>query len=90
MAPVDSSYVLTIPDSRLRARHSFDIFQDQKLALDRLQMATRDVSGEKPGLGEMVKAALDNYIRQRAAELPNVMMLAPGDKRSSRKEPAHG
>ena len=87
---VDNSYVLTVPETRVRVRHSFDIFEDQKLALDRLQMATRDVSGDKPGLGEMVQTALDDYIRHRAAELPNATMLAPDGKRLNAKEPAHG
>ena len=89
-ARIANSYVLTVPETRVRIRHSFDIFEDQKLALDRLQMATLDVSGDKPGLGEMVQTALDDYIRRRTAKLPNVTMLAPDRKHLNAKELAHG
>jgi hypothetical protein len=53
-------------------------------------MATLDVSGEKPGLGDMVQTALDDFIRRRAAELPNVTMRTPDGNPSKPKEPAHG
>ena len=49
--------------------------------------ATR-LSGGKPGLGELVQTALDDYIRQHATELPNVTMLAPDHKHFNGKEPA--
>lgn len=77
-----NSYLIAVPEDRVRTRHSFGIFEDQKLALDRLQMAIRDVEGEKPNLGEMVQRALDDYIERRTRELPNVQMLNRTNERS--------
>lgn len=69
-----SSYLISVPEERVEVRHSFDVFEDQKLALDRLQMAIRDNGGPKPNLGDMVQQALDAYIKRQTNELPNVQM----------------
>lgn len=68
----DTAYVITVPGERRKARQSFGIYEDQKRALDTLQMAVRDVEGEKPDLGAMVREALAAYIERRTKELPNV------------------
>ena len=67
-----NSYVIAVPKDRVKSRHTFGIFEDQKQALDSLQMAARDMQGKKPSLGEMVREALDDYIETRTDELPNV------------------
>ena len=85
---VANSYLIEVPEKRVKTRHSFDVFEDQKLALDRLQMATRDIEGEKPNLGEMVQEALDDYIQKRTDELPNVRTMKRTDNRSN-EQSAH-
>jgi hypothetical protein len=50
------------PDDRVRIRHSFDVYQDQLVALGDIQIAAFRRSGRKPPIGELVQAALDEYI----------------------------
>jgi hypothetical protein len=52
---------------RVRIRHSFDIYQDQLIALADIQIAAFRLTGRKPPIGELVQEALDEYI-QSAAE----------------------
>ncbi len=47
---------------RTRVRHSFDIWQDQLLALAAIQAQRFSRTGRKPKLGELVQEALDAYI----------------------------
>ena len=75
-------YMIAVPQDRSRVRHTFGIFEDQKRALDRLQMAIEDFEGDKPTLGEMVQGALDAYIRKRTMELPNVRLSDRPNERS--------
>jgi hypothetical protein len=84
------------PDRALAgsSRRSFDVFEDQKLALDHLQLAIQDLEGDKPNLGEMAREALDNYIRKCAIELPNVrtnhQTAERTDETSSEEDPTYG
>lgn len=86
-APPINSYVIRIPQPRRKVRRSFDVFDDQRLALDLLRMAIQDVRGEKPTLGDLVQEALDDYVGRRTDELPNVRMVpstdGPPDKGST-------
>jgi hypothetical protein len=61
---------------RRKVRHPFDIYDDQLEALKKLQIAIREVSGSKavPTLGDMARAALDDYVEQLAAKAPNVSL----------------
>ena len=78
VAPRDTAnaYIITIPENRRKVRHPFDIYDDQLEALKKLQIAVREVSGSKavPTLGDMARAALDDYVEQLAARSPNVRL----------------
>ena len=50
---------------RQRTRHSFDIYNDQLLALTEIQTALFLQTGRKPKLGELVQEALDAYIKRQ-------------------------
>jgi hypothetical protein len=49
-------------EERRRVRHSFDIFEDQLYALAEIQTRRFNAERRKPKLGELVQAALDQYI----------------------------
>ena len=49
-------------NERNRVRHSFDVWQDQLLALAEIQAYRFTRTGRKPKLGELVQEALDTYI----------------------------
>ena len=53
------------PNDRVRIRHSFDIYRDQLVALADIQIAAFRRSGRKPPIGELVQAALDEYIEKQ-------------------------
>jgi hypothetical protein len=55
-------------------RASFDIFHDQKLALDKLKLAAVDAGESRPQLNKMVREAIDLYIQRRAKQLPQVRL----------------
>ena len=69
-------YTVEIPTERVKIRRSFDIFEDQKTALDKIQMALKD-SGQKkkPVLGEMVQEAIDLYIKEKSRKLNNLKII---------------
>ena len=69
-------YTVEIPTERIKIRHSFDIFEDQKTALDKIQMALKD-SGQKkkPVLGEMVQEAIDIYVKEKSRKLNNLKII---------------
>lgn len=50
------------PATRIRVRHSFDIWQDQLLSLTEIQASSFGKTGRKPKVGELVQEALDAYI----------------------------
>ncbi|MCK5123514.1 MAG: hypothetical protein KAQ87_05220 [Candidatus Pacebacteria bacterium] len=72
----ENSYVVIVPTERVKIRHSFDIFEDQKTALDKIQMALKD-SGQKrkPVLGEMVQEAIDLYVKEKSRKLNNLKII---------------
>jgi hypothetical protein len=49
-------------NERRSVRHSFDVRQDQLLALAEIQAELFSKTGKKPKLGELVQEALDGYI----------------------------
>jgi hypothetical protein len=61
-------------EPRRRVRHSFDIWEDQLLALTEIQAQAFLTTRRKPKLGELVQAALDGYIsaQRDTIERPNV------------------
>src|SRR5688572_9000428 len=68
----ESVYRIVIPQKRQRVRWAFDIFQDQKTAIDTLQFAAVQNGDKKPTVAAIVQQALDGYIRREAKRLPNV------------------
>jgi hypothetical protein len=67
-------YAISVPESRRMHRVSFDIFYDQKVALDKLKLAAVDAGELRPKLNAMVQEALDLYIQRRAKQLPQVRL----------------
>ncbi len=51
-------------NERTKIRHTFDIFQDQLLALAEIQAGRFKQTGRKPRVGDLVQEALDAYIAQ--------------------------
>ena len=68
------AYILTVPATRRKVRHAFDIYEDHLDALKKIQMAERDLSGKRSGktLGDMTQEALDDWIQKQAKHLRNV------------------
>jgi len=52
--------------SRERVRHSFDVFKDQLVELQALQLAAVRQGKSKPKLGDMVQRAIDLYLKKRS------------------------
>ena len=50
---------------RTKVRHSFDVYQDQVLALGDIQQAAARAHGKRPWLGDLVQEALDRYIQSK-------------------------
>ena len=65
--PINRSLVRTNERTveRTIVRHSFDIGQDQLLALAEIQMDRFQQTGRKPKLGPLVQEALDAYIAKQ-------------------------
>jgi hypothetical protein len=55
-------------DERIQRRHSFDVWQDQLIALTEIQTQMFHKTGRKPKLGELVQEALDAYIAKQRAQ----------------------
>ena len=66
---------IEVPGQRRKIRHSFDIFEDQKSALEKLQLAIANQEGTKPSLGDMVQEAIDQYTKQKTKKLSNVELI---------------
>lgn len=83
----ENSYTVIIPAERVKTRHSFDIFEDQKSALEKIQMALKD-SGQKkkPILGEMVQEAIDIYVKEKSKKLNNLKIICerPSERTNER------
>ena len=73
-AAAASAYVVSIPSTRRKTRHPFDIFEDQLAALKKIQLAESELpeTASHRTLGEMAQEALDLFIRERAKTLPNI------------------
>jgi hypothetical protein len=50
--------------SRIKVRHTFDIYQDQLLALQAVQLEAVQRGKKKPKLGDMVQKAIDSYLKK--------------------------
>lgn len=70
-----NSYLIEIPAARIKTRHSYDIFIDQKNALNKIQLAMADTGKEKPSLGDMIQEAIDSYIKEKAKKAGNIKII---------------
>ena len=52
-------------------RHSFDIFTDQKMGLDELQLLLYRKQGKKPKIGSLVREAIDDLFKKYKNERKN-------------------
>lgn len=69
-------YSLEIPQERRKIRHSFDIFEDQKTSLEKIQLAIKEANNiKKPALGDLVQEAIDRYIKLKSKELGNIKII---------------
>jgi len=48
--------------ARVKTRRTYDVFVDQAVALEELQLVRYKQDGRRPDLSEMVRAALDAFI----------------------------
>ena len=72
--PTTPAYIITIPATRRKIRHAFDICEDHLDALKKIQMAERDLSGKRSGktLGDIAQEALDDWVHKQAKHLRNI------------------
>lgn len=70
-----NSYLIEIPATRIKTRHSYDIFIDQKNALNKIQLAMADTGKGKPSLGDMIQEAIDSYIKEKAKKAGNIKII---------------
>src|SRR6266516_3739248 len=59
------------PNERSIERHSFDIFSDQKMRLDELQLMLYQKHGKKPKIGSLVREAIDDLFKKYKNERKN-------------------
>jgi hypothetical protein len=59
------------PNERKIERHSFDIFSDQKMGLDELQLMLYRKHGKKPKIGSLVREAVDDLFKKYKNERKN-------------------
>jgi hypothetical protein len=59
------------PTERSIERHSFDIFTDQKMRLDELQLMLYQKHGKKPKIGSLVREAIDDLFKKYKNERKN-------------------
>lgn len=52
---------------RVKVRHSFDVYRDQLVELQSLQLTAVRRGKRKPKLGDMVQAAIDFYLEKKKA-----------------------
>lgn len=55
---------ITNQTTRKRIRHTFDIYEDQLMALHETQLKAVQQGNSKPKLGDMVQEALDDYLKK--------------------------
>ncbi len=72
--PTTPAYIITIPATRRKIRHAFDIYEDHLDALKKIQMAERDLSQKRSGktLGDIAQEALDDWVRKQSKHLDNI------------------
>ncbi|MFH1565154.1 MAG: hypothetical protein ABIC82_04905 [bacterium] len=71
-----TTYTITMPDKRRKIRHSFDIFEDQKNTLEKLQLAIAEKNNnKKPSLGDLIQESIDLLTKQKIKELKNVEII---------------
>ncbi len=58
----------TIKQKREKIRHTFDIYKDQLIDLQRIQWEKVQAGKKKPKLGRMVAEGIDLYIKQQASK----------------------
>jgi hypothetical protein len=54
--------------NRVKIRHTFDVYQDQLIALQGIQFEKVQAGKRKPKLGKMVSDGIDMYLKQWAAK----------------------
>ena len=54
---------------RVVKRHGFDVYQDQIMALNKVQFELYNRRGKKPSIGELVRPALDRLIAEQLKAL---------------------
>lgn len=57
------------PASRVRVRHSFDVFADQLLSLREIALTREAHTGQRVRLGDVVQEALDGFIARSTTDL---------------------
>jgi hypothetical protein len=72
--PSEAIYRIVVPRKRQRVRWAFDIFHDQKTAIDILQFAALQQGDKKPTVAAIVQNAIDAFIKREAKRLPNVVV----------------
>jgi hypothetical protein len=87
-----NTYLLEIPPVRVKIRHSFDIFADQKASLDKIQFAIADTGKGKPALGDMIQEAIDLYIKEKAKKSGNIKLISkpPSERPNDRSDEQTG
>jgi len=79
-----SVYLIEIPQERRKIRSSFDIFEDQKTALSKIQLASIDAGNrKKPVLGDLIQEALDEFIKQKVGKEPNLKIIHEGSNETT-------
>lgn len=54
---------------RVIKRHGFDVYQDQVISLNKIQVELYMRKGKKPAIGELVRPAFDRLIAEKLKEL---------------------
>lgn len=55
--------------SRRVIRHTFDVYHDQLIRLQKLQIAAMSKGRKKPKLGKMVQKAIDLYLKREEKKI---------------------
>ena len=58
------SRVKQIKSQRIKIRHTFDIYQDQLVSMQAIQLEAFKKGLKKPRLGDLVQKALDSYFKK--------------------------
>ena len=58
----------TVKQKREKVRHTFDIYKDQLISLQRIQFERFQAGKRKPKLGKMVSVGIDLFIKQAASK----------------------